>query len=66
MGFFQLRLMGFASLNPSYRATVLPCFGTGVIKERSGQGQDAKLTVNFKDYGVKKLVVNYASLYPIS
>ena len=43
-----------------------PSFGPGVIKERSGQGDDAKLTVNFKDYGVKKLVVKYASLSPMS
>ncbi len=43
-----------------------PSFGPGVIRERSGQGPDAKLTVNFKDHGVKKLVVKYASLSPIS
>ncbi len=43
---------------------VHPSFGIGVIKERSGQGADTKLTVSFRDAGVKKLIVKYASLTP--
>ncbi|MBI5344277.1 MAG: UvrD-helicase domain-containing protein [Deltaproteobacteria bacterium] len=39
-----------------------PLFGVGVIKERSGQGDNAKLTVSFKDAGIKKLAVKYAGL----
>lgn len=41
-----------------------PSFGTGVIRERSGTGEDTKLTIRF-DVGVKKLVVKYASLTPL-
>lgn len=44
---------------------VHPSFGVGVIKERSGIGEETKLTVSFKDAGVKKLIVKYASLTPI-
>lgn len=43
---------------------VHPSFGIGVIKERSGAGADTKLTVSFRDAGVKKLIVKYASLTP--
>jgi len=43
---------------------VHPSFGIGVIKDRSGQGGDTKLTVSFRDAGVKKLIVKYASLTP--
>jgi len=39
-----------------------PNFGVGVIKEKTGNGQDAKVTVSFKDAGVKKLALRYAIL----
>ncbi len=37
-------------------------FGLGVIKEKTGRGIEAKLLVNFRDAGVKKLAVKYAGL----
>ncbi|MBI5236688.1 MAG: UvrD-helicase domain-containing protein [Deltaproteobacteria bacterium] len=37
-------------------------FGLGVIKEKTGRGMEAKLLVNFRDVGVKKLAVKYAGL----
>lgn len=39
-------------------------FGIGIIKQRAGTGDDTKLTINFKDAGIKKLVVRYANLTP--
>lgn len=43
-----------------------PSFGVGVIRERSGSGQDMKVTVNFSSSGLKKLAVKYAGLTPLS
>ncbi|HBG46316.1 MAG TPA: ATP-dependent DNA helicase PcrA [Deltaproteobacteria bacterium] len=43
-----------------------PSFGVGIIKERSGAGADVKVTVNFKNSGIKKLAVKYANLTPQS
>ena len=43
-----------------------PSFGVGIIRERSGAGPDLKVTVNFKDAGVKKLAIKYAGLTPLS
>ncbi len=43
-----------------------PSFGVGVIKERSGTGEETKLTINFQSSGTKKLIVKYASLLPLS
>ncbi|MDO8427271.1 MAG: 3'-5' exonuclease [Deltaproteobacteria bacterium] len=42
-----------------------PSFGIGVIKERSGRGEDMKVTVSFKDIGLKKLAIKYAPLTPV-
>ncbi len=39
-----------------------PKYGEGVIFERLGEGEDAKLTVNFAKHGVKKLVEKFAQL----
>lgn len=41
---------------------VHPSFGYGVIKDRSGAGEETKLTVKFSSAGTKKLVVKYAGL----
>jgi DNA helicase-2/ATP-dependent DNA helicase PcrA len=41
-----------------------PAFGVGVIKDRSGTGEDTKLTVRFQGTGTKKLIVKYAGLQP--
>ncbi|MDH4101618.1 MAG: UvrD-helicase domain-containing protein, partial [Nitrospirota bacterium] len=41
-----------------------PIFGLGVVRERTGKGEDIKLVVRFETAGVKKLAVKYASLTP--
>ena len=39
-----------------------PKYGTGTVVRREGDGEDAKITVNFPRYGLKKLVEKYAGL----
>jgi DNA helicase-2/ATP-dependent DNA helicase PcrA len=39
-----------------------PDFGIGVIRERSGSGDDLKVVVTFNGVGEKKLLVKYAPL----
>jgi DNA helicase-2/ATP-dependent DNA helicase PcrA len=39
-----------------------PRFGRGTVVRREGEGEEAKLTVNFPGYGLKKLVQKYAGL----
>jgi DNA helicase-2/ATP-dependent DNA helicase PcrA len=39
-----------------------PKYGRGVIVRREGEGEDAKLTVSFPKYGLKKLIEKYAGL----
>jgi len=39
-----------------------PKYGTGTVIRREGDGEDAKLTVSFPRYGLKKLVEKYAGL----
>jgi len=39
-----------------------PKYGTGTVIRREGDGEDAKITVNFPRYGLKKLVEKYAGL----
>ncbi len=39
-----------------------PKYGRGTIVRREGDGEDAKLTVSFPGYGLKKLVEKYAGL----
>ncbi len=39
-----------------------PKYGTGVIVRREGEGDDAKITVSFPRYGLKKLIEKYAGL----
>jgi len=39
-----------------------PKYGTGTVMRREGEGDDAKITVSFPRYGVKKLVEKYAGL----
>ena len=41
---------------------VHPKYGTGTVIRREGEGPDAKLTVLFPGYGLKKLVERYAGL----
>jgi DNA helicase-2/ATP-dependent DNA helicase PcrA len=39
-----------------------PKYGTGTVVRREGEGDDAKITVNFPGHGLKKLVEKYAGL----
>jgi len=39
-----------------------PKYGTGTVVRREGEGEDAKITVNFPGIGLKKLVEKYAGL----
>ena len=39
-----------------------PVYGRGTVVRREGEGEDAKLTVMFPGYGLKKLVQKYAGL----
>jgi len=39
-----------------------PKYGTGTVVRREGDGDDAKITVNFPRYGLKKLIEKYAGL----
>ena len=39
-----------------------PKYGTGTVVRREGDGEDAKITVNFPHHGLKKLVEKYAGL----
>ena len=39
-----------------------PKYGTGTVVRREGDGDNAKITVNFPRYGLKKLVEKYAGL----
>jgi DNA helicase II / ATP-dependent DNA helicase PcrA len=41
---------------------VHPKYGTGTVVRREGDGDDAKLTIQFQNYGLKKLVEKYAGL----
>lgn len=40
-------------------------FGRGVVQRREGDGEQLKLTVAFRDHGVKKLLAKYAPLQPL-
>jgi DNA helicase-2/ATP-dependent DNA helicase PcrA len=39
-----------------------PKYGTGTVVRREGDGDDAKITVNFPRFGLKKLIEKYAGL----
>ncbi len=39
-----------------------PKYGRGTVLRREGEGDDAKLTVSFPGYGLKKLVLKYAGI----
>ncbi len=39
-----------------------PKYGRGTILKREGDGDDAKLTVSFPGYGLKKIVEKYAGI----
>jgi len=37
-------------------------YGQGLIVKREGEGDNAKLTINFQGYGLKKMIEKYAGL----
>jgi DNA helicase-2/ATP-dependent DNA helicase PcrA len=39
-----------------------PKYGRGQILRREGEGEDAKLTISFPGYGLKKIVAKYAGI----
>ncbi len=39
-----------------------PKYGRGTILRREGDGEDAKLTISFPGYGLKKIVEKYAGI----
>jgi DNA helicase-2/ATP-dependent DNA helicase PcrA len=39
-----------------------PKYGEGMVYLREGEGDDAKITVQFNRFGLKKLVEKYAQL----
>ncbi len=39
-----------------------PKYGMGTVVRREGEGEDAKITVNFPRFGLKKLIEKYAGL----
>jgi DNA helicase-2/ATP-dependent DNA helicase PcrA len=39
-----------------------PKYGTGTVVQREGEGENAKITVNFPGFGLKKLIEKYAGL----
>jgi len=39
-----------------------PKYGEGIVFQREGDGEEAKITVQFKGFGLKKLVEKYAQL----
>jgi len=39
-----------------------PKYGRGVVMRREGEGEDAKLTISFAGYGLKKIVEKYANI----
>jgi len=41
-------------------------FGRGVVQKREGDGEQLKLTVDFRNHGVKKLLAKFAPMQPLS
>lgn len=60
----------FAKAAPRPRAAGLrtgsavthPKFGRGIVLRREGEGEDAKLTINFPEFGLKKMIEKYAGI----
>ena len=52
------------STGPARTGTVVehPKYGTGTVVRREGDGDDAKITVMFPRYGLKKLIEKYAGM----
>ncbi|MGH9557271.1 MAG: 3'-5' exonuclease, partial [Terriglobales bacterium] len=46
------------------QSVIHPSFGTGVIVSAEGRGADARVQVNFRESGLKWLMLEYAKLLP--
>ncbi|HYZ83433.1 MAG TPA: UvrD-helicase domain-containing protein [Bryobacteraceae bacterium] len=63
----QRPLVGFVSSKspaaPMRAGSIVyhPKYGKGTVMKREGEGEDAKLTVNFQGYGLKKIIEKYAN-----
>jgi len=55
------KVAGGSSFRPGQRVKH-PKYGEGVVYRREGEGEDAKITVQFPRFGLKKLVEKYAHL----
>ena len=55
------KLAGGSSFRPGQRVKH-PKYGEGVVYRREGEGENAKITVQFPRFGLKKLVEKYAHL----
>jgi DNA helicase-2/ATP-dependent DNA helicase PcrA len=53
--------MGLRSFRPGQRVKH-PKYGEGIVYQREGEGDNAKITVQFPRFGLKKLVEKYAQL----
>ncbi len=53
-----------APTRPARAGTVIehPKYGTGTVVRREGEGEDAKITVMFPRFGLKKLIEKYAGI----
>ncbi len=51
-----------ASSFPAGATVRHPKYGKGLVLRREGHGEDAKLTISFPGYGLKKLIARYAGL----
>ena len=52
---------GRTGFKPGQRV-IHPKYGEGMVYKREGDGEDAKITVQFPRFGLKKLVEKYAQL----
>ncbi|MFZ0593135.1 MAG: UvrD-helicase domain-containing protein [Bryobacteraceae bacterium] len=43
-------------------AVIHPKYGRGIVLRREGEGEDAKLTINFPEFGLKKMIEKYAGI----
>jgi DNA helicase-2/ATP-dependent DNA helicase PcrA len=58
----EIPLLGGATGFRSGQRVRHPKYGEGVVFRREGDGDDAKITVQFAEFGVKKLVEKFAQL----
>jgi len=52
---------GGSGIKPGIRVRH-PKYGEGVVSRREGEGEDTKITVEFRNHGVKRLVEKFAQL----